>query len=160
MTDSARLASSTDADEGFVSSAYPDSRGLWTAGKGRCLETNPITGFEWRYLLANKLVTFSITEEGADWLRDRDLEGAEQALRAHYHWFSELNDARQNAFIEMKFQLGPHFDGFHEMLKAAAVGDWTKVHDEALDSKWAQRDSPNRAKMLAFQLLTGAFPQT
>jgi GH24 family phage-related lysozyme (muramidase) len=159
MTNAARLAASTDADEGWKSSPYPDSKKLYTVAKGRCLETNPLTGVEWRYLLANKLVSFSITEAGADWLRDRDLQGAEAALRAHYHWFDGLNDARQNAFIEMKYQLGPHFDGFHDMLAAAAVGNWTRVHDEALDSDWARDDSPARARALALQLLTGAFPQ-
>lgn len=160
MTDLARLEASTDGHEGFVASAYPDSKGLYTAGKGRCLETNPLTGEEWHYLLANKLAAFTITEAGANYLRDHDLQGAEAALRAHYHWFDSLNDARQNAFVEMRFQLGPKFDDFHEMLKAAAVGDWTRVHDEALDSHWANVDSPGRARVLAFQLLTGAFPQT
>lgn len=157
MTDASRLLDSVIADEEYKPSPYKDSLGLWTFGIGRCLETNPLTGAEWKKFLDSGWLNISIGKQGASWLCMCQLAATETVL-GRYSWFKGLNDARQNAFIEMAFQLGMgRFAKFVDMLAAANKGDWQTVHDEALDSAWA-KETPARAQMIAKMLLTGEFP--
>lgn len=157
MTDALRLLDSTTADEDYKPVPYKDSKGLWTFGIGRCLETNPLTGAEWKRLLDNGWINVSIGKLGAQWLTTCQLAAIASVLD-RYNWFSQIGDVRQNAFIEMAFQLGiTSFARFTQMLTAANVGDWQGVHDQALDSDWAKQ-TPARAKMIATMLLTGQWP--
>lgn len=157
MTDALRLLDSVTADEDYKPSPYKDSQGLWTYGIGRCLETNPLTGAEWKRLLDNSWMSVNIGKTGAQWLTTCQLAATEAAL-GRYSWFSSANAARQNAFVEMAFQLGiSKFARFTEMFTAATAGDWQGVHDHALDSAWAKQ-TPARAQMIATMLLTGEWP--
>ncbi len=40
-------------------------------------------------------------------------------------------------------------DGFTNFIKACSENDWTKAAVEMLDSKWAKKDTPKRAKQLS-----------
>lgn len=154
MTDALRLLDSVTVDEAYKGAPYPDSLGLWTFGIGRCLETNPLTGAEWKRLLDNGWITVNVDKTGAQWLATCELAAVASVL-GRYTWFAQIGDVRQNAFIEMAFQLGiAKFARFTSMLAAANVGDWQGVHDQALDSLWAKQ-TPARAKMIATMLLTG-----
>lgn len=154
MTDASRLLNSVVADEDYKPAPYKDSLGLWTFGIGRCLETNPLTGAEWKRLLDNGWLNASIGKDGARWLTTCQLAAIEAVL-GRYTWFAQVGDVRQNAFIEMAFQLGfSRFAQFTQMLAAANVGDWQGVHDQALNSLWAKQ-TPARAQMIATMLLTG-----
>lgn len=157
MTDASRLMDSVIADEAYKPPPYKDSLGLWTFGIGRCLETNPLTGAEWKRLLDNGWLNASIAKAGAQWLATCEL-AAVAGILDRYTWFSQIGDVRQNAFIEMAFQLGvAKFARFTQMLAAANTGDWQGVHDQALASLWA-KETPARAKMIATMLLTGQWP--
>lgn len=158
MSDAARLYASTDDHEGFRPRQYLDSRNLWTIGTGRCLETNPLTAEELKTLFDRGWLTMTIAKQGSDWLRERGLAEVERDLAVR---FSEiwpfLDDARQNALIEMGFQLGvTNLVGFAQMWKAIRAADWEGAKREALDSLWAKQ-TPARAEELAEQLRTGAF---
>ena len=159
MTDEARLDASIEADEGFVPVPYLDTEKRWTVGEGLCLETRPLTGVEWKYLLDNKLVSFSITRPGADWLVQRDRAGIEQQLAHDYRDFwPSLNDARQNALVEWAFQLGvAKEEAFHDAIAAIRAERWADAEAAMLDSLWAQRETPVRARKLAAQVATGLF---
>lgn len=158
MTNALRLLDSVTADEAYKPAPYKDSLGLWTFGIGRCLETHPLTAAEWKHLLDLGWLNASVGKAGAQWLATTELAACEFQLQ-RYPWFSQIGDVRQNAFIEMTYQMGlDHFVGFHQMIAAANVGDWQGVHDQALDSKWAKEDSPARAEMIATMLLTGQWP--
>lgn len=155
MSDALRLLDSVTSDEAYKITPYKDSKGLWTFAIGRCLETHPLTAAEWKMLLDNGWINVSVGKLGAQWMASTELHNCEVSLKI-FPWFSQIGDVRQNAFIEMAYQMGlDHFNGFHQMITAASVGDWAAVHDEALDSKWAREDSPARAKKLATMLLTG-----
>lgn len=155
MTDASRLLDSVTSDEAYKITPYKDTKGLWTFGIGRCLETHPLTAAEWKYLLDNGFINVSIGKVGAQWMATCELATVEHSLRS-FPWFSQIGDVRQNAFIEMAYQMGlEHFNGFHQMIGAAGVGDWAEVQTQALDSKWAREDSPARARYLANMLLTG-----
>lgn len=67
--------------------------------------------------------------------------------------FDGLSEPRQRALVNMCFQLGT--DGladFKRMVAAIMRGDWGAAYLEALNSKWAKSDSPERAKRVALAL--------
>lgn len=177
MTDFARLETSTIDHEAFVDHPYPDSKKLWTFAIGRCLETNPLTAEEWRYLLDHRDLTVSISYAGATWLMRRGHAACElDCKRAFADFWLKLNDARQNILVEMVYQMSidkvrgtPNIRGFKDMLaairRAVAEPDpekakthWAAVEAAGLDSKWAKEDSPGRARKMMQQMRCGEFP--
>lgn len=164
MADSA-LTQEIDAQEGVRPVPYKDTRGLWSIGTGRCLETNPLTGAEWKYLLDHNLLTVSISPEGADWLKQAALDAIGAYLAPRLFWFTALAPARQDALIDMAFQMGTvAVLGFKDMLAAIAAGDWQTAYYQALHkadgspSDWA-KETPERAQQVAQQLRDGIYPQ-
>jgi lysozyme len=156
VTDPVRLAASTDHNEGYRAIPYRDTRGLWTFAKGRCLETNPLTRAEIAYLLENNHLAISISQKGADWLMRKQLESAEAECSRLPFW-DFLNDARQNALVEMAYQMGfEKLMSFKKMMAAIAKQDWIVAQREALDSDWF-RQTPKRAQRTAEQIKTGEF---
>jgi lysozyme len=159
VTDIARLRQATRDDEGDKPIPYRDSKGLWTFGTGRCLETHPLTAAEWKFLLDNKLIGVTLTQEGDDYLLDTDLAASIKQCASHFEFWSTLNDARQNALAEMAYQMGiDKLCGFHDTIAAMREGRWNEVEALALDSDWARHDSPKRAKKVAHQLGAGTWP--
>ncbi len=158
MTDLERLEQSVDANEGYRVAPYRDSNGLWTIGKGHCLERNPLLIEEWKYLLDQDELVVEITPRGADWLKWRKLTAVATECRYSFRLWSRLNDARQNVIVEMAYQMGVDgVKGFKKMLAAIEAEDWERAETEGLSSKWAKKDSPARAKRLMTQLRTGEF---
>jgi GH24 family phage-related lysozyme (muramidase) len=158
MTDEGRLESSVEVDEGFESIPYLDTEKRWTAGEGLCLETRPLSGAEWKYLLDNQLVTFTIKRAGADWLVRRDLAVIEQQLARDYaDFWPTLNDARQNALAEWAFQLGvAKEEAFHVAIAAIREHRWSEARAAMLSSLWAHETSA-RAQKLAAEINSGIF---
>lgn len=79
-------------------------------------------------------------------------------LRARFgalDWFNGLDPDRQDAILEMGYQMG--YDGvlgFRRMITAIEHSDWGRVHKEALDSRWAKQ-TPARARDVAERLAYG-----
>lgn len=165
MPDLTRLMQRTGEDEGFESRPYKDTRGLWTFARGRCLETHPLTGAEWKTLLDQRLIDIQIAPTGADTLEQSQLEIVEAHLARDYaDFWSKLGDARQNALIEMAYQMGEAKElAFHDMLghiriavRTNADSEWELAKQCGLDSDWA-RETPARAARVLTQLATGEF---
>ena len=166
MSDLAKLVQATGSDEGFDASPYRDTQGLWTFGEGRCLETHPLTGAEWKTLLDSGQMQVTISRDGANALLREQLVATEAQLASiNRDFWPLLNDARQNALIEMAYQMGvEHEEEFHEMLgdirvavKINTPGAWGAVKAAGLASEWAQKETPGRAQRLMTQLATGRF---
>jgi GH24 family phage-related lysozyme (muramidase) len=69
---------------------------------------------------------------------------------------SNLDPIQKEALTEMVFQMGRKGTlGFPNMLSALQKGDTDTAYNEALDSKWARQDSPQRAKEVAQRLRYG-----
>jgi lysozyme len=152
---SSNLVDSVSAHEGFRATPYKDTEQLWTVAKGRCLETNPLSPAEWKYLLDNKLITLSVTLAGADWLMLRQIDATEKECARVFDFWPGLDEVRREALVEMGYQMGiERLLGFRRMLGAIRRQDWGSVRTEALDSRWA-RQTPKRAEHLANQLSTG-----
>lgn len=126
--------------ESYRRTPYRCSAGKLTIGIGRNLDDVGIDLEEARYLL------------------DRDIHRAEMDL-CTFPWFESLTRVRRDALIDMRFQLGPtRFRGFRKMLAALSAGQFGVAADEALDSKYARFDSPQRAATVAAMLRTGQEP--
>lgn len=70
--------------------------------------------------------------------------------------FDSFTESRQRALVNMCFQLGMQgLANFKRMVAAIMQGDWLTAHREALDSKWARKDSPGRARRVAEMFLEG-----
>lgn len=123
--------------EGYRRTPYRCSAGKLTVGIGRNLDDVGIDREEARYLL------------------DRDI-GKVLIDLSLFPWFESLDRIRQRALISMQFQLGlGGFHGFTKMLTALARGDFETAANEMLDSKWATRDTPDRARALAEMIRHG-----
>ena len=96
-----------------------------------------------------------LSEEEAEVLLTMRLDQAHDELLDAFPWFENLSRNRQDALINMVFNLGlTRLLYFDKMLTAIREGKWQKAHDEALDSRWA-RQVGQRAQELADQLLNG-----
>ena len=166
MTDMTRLLATTGSDEGFRAKPYRDTQDLWTLGEGRCLETHPLTGAEWKMLLDAGQIQVTINRDGSNTLMREQLLAIEAQLASiNRDFWPKLNDAQQNALIEMAYQMGvEHEEEFHEMLGDIRVavrintpGAWAAVKAAGLASEWAQKETPGRAERLMTQLATGRF---
>lgn len=123
-------------DEGLRLKPYRDTVGKLTIGVGRNLDDVGISETEARVLLRN------------------DIEKVrEQAER--FHWFADLNEARQVVVLSMIFNMGfDGFSGFRNTIKSIAAGDYNDAANRMLESKWATQVGA-RAGRLANAMRTG-----
>jgi len=124
-------------DEGVRLRPYLCTAGKQTIGVGRNLEDLGITAAEADYLLENDI--------------GRTLSELDQALP----WWRDLSGARQEALINMAFNMGvSRLCGFHKMLKALQKGAYEQAAAEALHSRWAHQVG-DRAGRIAQKLAEG-----
>ena len=136
------LRDSLKIHEGWRNKAYQDSEGVWTIGYGRNLQE----------LVINQSL-------GERWLEE-DIAEAGRYARKFPEYEYLVGPARQDAFIEMVFNMGPsRVAGFRNTLRAIREQDWEEAAKEMLDSKWA-RQVGNRAVRLSEQMRTGAYWNT
>lgn len=117
--------------EGYRATAYKDSVGVWTIGYGTNLQT------------------LEIDEQlAARWLRDK-IEGAWKDA-ATFPWFNGLDGRRQEAVVELLYNLGlARFRGFQGLIGALAGHEFAKAKAELIDSKWFKQVGPERGNRLA-----------
>lgn len=137
-----RLKSQLIRDEEFVPHAYQDSEGFWSIGVGR---------------LIDKRLGGGLTEEEGAYLLENDIKKA-QFFASIYSWYGMLDEVRQNAIVNMMFNLGPgKFDKFKKMTAAIELKDWREAAAQMLDSVWAKQVGA-RAERLATMMTTGEWP--
>jgi len=125
--------------EGVRSKVYLCSEGYETIGVGRNISDSGIglSDDEIAYLLAN------------------DIERCEQEIAERYPWFDDLDYVRQDALVDMAFNLGiSRLSQFQNMIAALAEERFDDAAAEALDSKWA-RQVGQRAQTVAAMIRTG-----
>ena len=116
-----RLEKDLVRDEGLRLKPYLDTVGKLTIGYGRNLDDNGINEDEALAMLRN------------------DIQVSRKELSA-YGWFTRLDERRQEALINMHFNLGlPRLLTFRKMIAALDAQQYTKAANEALDSRWAQQ---------------------
>jgi len=135
----AKLAEQLKKHEGLRLKPYTDTVGKLTLGIGRNLEDKGITEQEALFMLNNDV----------DYFYDK--------IKKEINWFWALNDARQNALVNMAFNLGVNgLLTFKNTLFLIANGSFDSAAEEMLNSKWAEQVG-YRADELAEQMRTGEF---
>lgn len=88
----------------------------------------------------------------------QELEDASRWAYAVIPGFYGLDEVRQDAFVNMAFNLGQHgLYGFRRMRLAIEAEDWEKAAEEALDSRW-HKQVKGRAERIAEAIKTGTYP--
>lgn len=134
------------AEGGFQAKAYKDSLGYWTAGLGHLLDQRQ----DW----SNKVFDQPTMD---DWY-NADIATATSEAESLPEWASLDTDARQNAVVELVFNMGrDHWKLFIHCRMAIIKKQWQEAHDQLLDSVWASQVHATRANRLANYILTGEF---
>ena len=134
-------------DEGLRLRAYKCTAGHLTIGVGHKLtERELLQGLS------------EISLEQAGYLLHMDIGIAMNGCASIFgrDRFDSFTEARQRALVNMCFQLGAQgLAKFRKMVDAIMRDDWATAQAEALESKWAQSDSPARAQRVAHMLGRG-----
>ena len=126
--------------EGFINKTY-EINGLMHIGVGRNLDDMGLSDDEVLYLLEN------------------DISRCDKELLHNFKWYAELNRSRQDAMINLCFNLGmPRLMTFKKALAAMEDKDYSKAAIEFLDSLWARQVGPNRSNEIALMIRTGKYP--
>ena len=98
-------------------------------------------------------------DEADDWFLFEDYPDAKaEAARVWGSTWPQLDSVRQDAFIDMNFEMGEEgTEHFHVMLAAGHAQQWQAMHDACLASLY-DRQVPVRAGKIAMMFLTGAYP--
>jgi lysozyme len=135
-----RLENMLIRHEGLKLKPYRCTAGKLTIGVGRNIEDNGITEAEARMMLRY------------------DIEVSRSPL-LKYKWFSELNTPRQDAIINMVFNLGlPRFLRFKKTIAFLQAKDWNNAAIEMMNSTWAKQVG-QRAVELSAIILTGKYQE-
>ena len=127
--------------EGVRSFVYLCSEGYETIGVGRNIADSGL----------------GLSDDEVDYLLDNDIKRVRDELTDEYYWFGALNDARQEAMIDISFNLGQtRLRGFKKALDAMSSEDFDRAADEFMDSKWAEQVK-GRAPEVTEMIRTGEY---
>lgn len=128
--------------EGVRTHVYECPAGYLTIGVGRNIDPNGGIG---------------LSDDEIDYLLENDIRRCEREL-GRFSWFDDLDVVRQDALINMCFNLGfTRLLKFTGMLAAIAEGKYKLAAVEALDSLWAKQVK-GRANDIAHMLEFGEYP--
>ena len=143
-----RLSRDVASAEACKLTAYLDTLGHWTIGYGHELPA-PAPGRSWE--------GFSITQDVADRYFLGDLISAWQFAQRLPEWSKLDTPCRQNALVEICFNMRNKWNGFVDTRKAIEDQNWQGVHDGLLNSRWAI-EVVTRATRIANYFLKGEYP--
>ncbi len=134
-------------DEGFSRKCYRCTAGHNTAGYGYNLDANPLklSSVEIHYALKN-----GIPEVEAERLLLLMVAQVQKELEQHFHWFSNLNEIRRGALINMAYNLG--INGllkFKKFLGFLEVGDYDQAAQAGINSLWAKQVKGRAERLMA-----------
>jgi lysozyme len=122
------------SNEGLELKLYECTAGKNSIGYGRNIEDN------------------GISKDEAELMLENDLEVCRNSLYNIFGFelFILLSDIRKTILTDMIYNLGAtRFRTFKKMIKAVKEKDYFKASQEILDSKYARKDAPRRAKQNA-----------
>lgn len=100
-----------------------------------------------------------LSEDEIDYLLKNDIKRCKQELTA-LSWFTDLDSVRQDALINLCFNLGmTRLMRFKNAMAAMAEGNYEKAADEFMDSKWATQVG-SRADEVTEMVRTGRYGES
>ena len=138
-----KLVEQLKRHEGIRTHAYQCTANMTTVGVGRNIDEDGGIGL-------------SIDE--IEFLLENDIKRCKQELIS-FPWFSQIDSVRQDALINLCFNLGmTRLLGFRNALTAMSEGDYDKAADEFMDSRWAKQVG-SRAEEVCAMIRTGNYPE-
>lgn len=90
--------------------------------------------------VGRNLDSIGLSEDEVLYLLDNDIQRCDTELLHHFKWYSDLCRTRQDAMINLCFNLGmTRLRTFKKALAAMAKEDYNLAADEFLHSKWADQ---------------------
>jgi len=128
--------------EGVETHAYKCTAKKITIGVGRNIDPSGGLG---------------LSSDEIDYLLSNDVKRVSAELIRAFSWFSELDEVRKDAMINICFQLGlPRLKKFKMSLAHMKNGDYDLAADEFLISNWANQ-TPARAKEITTMIRSGDY---
>ena len=146
QTDSMMVMDYVRGNEGFRSKIYDDTKKLKTIGSGFNLEDETT-----RNLLPADVVSGKrdlTREEDNSVFAKRFKIAVDDAISymGGKDNFTKLSKSQKKGLIDMSYNMGlTSLNGFDDLRAALYKGDRLWAKEEVLDSKYAQKDVPNRA---------------
>jgi lysozyme len=123
---------------------YKCPAGHWTIGIGRNVDVNGGLG---------------LSDEEVNFLLEGDIARVIKELSTEYAWFSDLDQTRKDAMIDISFNLGAtKLRKFVLALDAMERADYKTAAEEFLDSDWS-RTVKGRSVELAAMIETGEYSE-
>jgi GH24 family phage-related lysozyme (muramidase) len=150
-----RLAVDLDASESDKLTAYLDTKGNWTCGRGH-LMPRPAPGRSWE--------NFTVIQSTSDRWFSTDIVNAMHLAQRWDEFASCDTPCRKNALYEIAFNMGGRWEQFGPTRALIKAQEWQGVHDHLLASEWAKEvqphgfDKPGRATRIAGYFLSGEYP--
>jgi len=136
-----RLVKMLKLHEGVRNHVYVCTAGYETIGVGRNISESGL----------------GLTDEEINILLMNDIERVKKELSSSFSWFLDLDEVRQNAIIDMCFNLGlSRLNQFVKALDGMASKDYDKAADEFMDSRWSQQVG-QRAVTVTEMIRTGEY---
>ena len=127
--------------EGVRSKVYKCSAGYETIGVGRNISESGL----------------GLSDDEIDYLLANDIKRVREELTDSYFWFPAMNEARQDALVDISFNLGQtRLRGFVKAIEAMSREQFDIAADEFMDSKWATQVG-NRAIQVTEMIRTGEY---
>ena len=99
-----------------------------------------------------------LSDDEVLYLLDNDIVRCDKELLHNFKWYADLSRARQDAMINLCFNLGtPRLMTFSKALAAMESKDYQEAAIQFLDSLWAKQVGPNRSNDLAYMIRTGKY---
>lgn len=144
-----RLVADINTAEANKLTAYQDTLGNWTIGRGHELP-KAAPGKSWE--------GFSISSDVSDRYFLGDLLSALVYAKALPEWNKLDTPCRQNALIELCFNMRGKWSTFVQTRAALEAQNWQGAHDGLLNSLWDKEVGVIRATRIANYFLTGEYP--
>jgi len=128
--------------EGVETHAYKCTSGKITVGVGRNIDPDGGLG---------------LSDDEIDVLLENDIDRSIKELGAAFNWFSDLNEARRDAMIDLVFNMGlTRLTGFKKALAAMAEANYDLAAAEFMDSQYASQVK-DRAIEICAMIKTGNY---
>jgi len=130
---------------------YRCTAGKLTIGIGHNLDANPLPGFYEDMP--------PITNEVAMKILADDIDACRQECVKTFLFFNSLDSVRQDALINLCFNMGMHvLLQFKNTLKAIADHRWEDADKGLESSLWAKQVGKTRSGEIRHMILTGTYP--
>jgi lysozyme len=141
----AHLINDVKGSEGCRLTAYKDTLGNYTIGYGHLLDQDK----DW--------TNYTITQDNAEAWLINDLQQAYLRSTHLPEWAALDTLCRQNAIIELMFNMGGKWLKFYKTRLDISHQDWQSAHDDLLNSLWAKQVGKDRSERIANYLLNGQY---